>query len=186
MHENIRVDRDYQWRPAQPSAAISAISSIVSGVVTGRYRQPMKLPIDAPDLAARTNRRPFGSRPISTFWPRVTPGCLNTSLPSVTYPFAVPKVVPMDVSTRRLCETSSTRLGHLPGTSGAQRARSQRSDDPNRQNGYNRRPVPSKRKKTRPINDTEKRYRKTMPTESPFNPDWARTCEMARLGALGA
>src|SRR6516162_11862209 len=47
-------------------------------------------------------------------------------------------------------------------------ARSQRSDDPNRQNGYNRRPAPSKRKKTRPINDTEKRYRKTMPTESPF------------------
>ena len=29
-HENICVDRDLQWRPARPSAAISVISSIVS------------------------------------------------------------------------------------------------------------------------------------------------------------
>src|SRR6516162_1956666 len=96
-HENIRVDRDPQRRPAQPSAAISAISSIVSGLVPGRYPQPMKLSIDPPDLAARTSRRPFGSRSISTFWPGVTPRCLNTSLRSVTCPFAVTvRVVPMD------------------------------------------------------------------------------------------
>jgi len=47
LHENIRVDRDYEWRPALPSAAISAISSIASGLVPGRYPQPMKLSIDS-------------------------------------------------------------------------------------------------------------------------------------------
>jgi len=60
-HENICVDRDLQWRPARPSAAISVISSIVSRWVPGRYPQPMKLWIDPPDFAARSSRRPFGS-----------------------------------------------------------------------------------------------------------------------------
>lgn len=91
-HEDVCIDRDSQSSAAQPLAMTLLISSIVRGLVPGRYRAPMKSSIE-PVGFARTSMRPFGSMSTSTFWPGPTPRCRNTSLRRVTCPFAVTATV---------------------------------------------------------------------------------------------
>ena len=95
LGQHVCIDGYLHRSPAQPDAAISFISSIVSGLRVFPASKPMK-PLMLPGGRATLIRiSPPGILSKWTFSPGLIPRCCNTSFLRVTCPFEVTVNVPM-------------------------------------------------------------------------------------------